>query len=153
MYVDASKPLLTQKQQYKDFTDRVRPSPPILRNAILSFAAGGAIALLGQGILAFCQGLGMPGAQAVSVTLATLVFLGTVFTAIGLYDEAAGWAGAGLLIPITGLANAMVAPAMEARREGLVIGVGTSVFSIAGPVIIFGVVWSWLAGLLYYSFR
>lgn len=153
LHVDPSKPLLTQKEQYKDFTNRVRPSPPIFRNAVLSFAVGGIIASVGQVLLMFYQGLGLSMSDAVSVTLATLILLGAIFTAIGLYDETSRWAGAGLLIPISGLANVMVAPAIEARREGLVVGVGADVFSVAGPVLVFGVVISWLAGLLYYLFR
>ncbi len=152
LHVDPSKPLLTQKHQYKDFVERVRPSPPIFRNAVLSFAVGGTIASVGQVLLMFYQSLGLSMSDAVSVTLATLILLGAVLTATGLYDKSCRWAGAGVLIPISGLANVMVAPAIEARREGLVVGVGADVFSIAGPVLVFGVVISWLAGLFYYLF-
>lgn len=154
MHVDTGQPFITQKQQYQEFADRVRPSPAILRNAVLAFAVGGATTLAGQIVLTLFEGrLGMPLFEAASATFIVFILLAQIFTATGLYDEGARWGGAGLIIPINGLANAMVASAMEARREGLVTGVGAGVFTTAGPVIIFGVVFSWLAGIVYYSFR
>lgn len=154
MHVDTKKPLLTQKKQYQDFVKRVRPSPAILRNALVAFAAGGAITLAGQIILTLFEGrLGMPLFEAASATFVVLILAAQVLTATGLYDEGARWAGAGLIVPITGLANAMAASAMESRREGFVVGVGANMFATAGPVILFGTLFSWLAGIIYYSFR
>jgi stage V sporulation protein AC len=91
--------------------------------------------------------------EAGAATSTVLVFLAALLTGLGVYDEIAKFAGAGSIVPITGFANSMVAPAMEYRGEGLVLGVGARLFTVAGPVLVFGIVTAWLVALLYYFFR
>lgn len=147
------QPLEIQKKQYKQMVDGVRPRPTLGRNVFWAFVVGGLIAVIGQFLMNFYQGRGLALPEAGAATSATLVFLAALFTGLGIYDEIARFAGAGSIVPITGFANSMVAPAMEYRGEGLVLGVGARLFTIAGPVLVFGIVTAWAAGLLYYFFR
>ena len=133
--------------------DEVNPRPPLARNIFGAFAIGGLIAVLGQLFLNLFQSWGLNIREAGAAMSATLVFLSALFTGLGIYDEIAKFGGAGTIVPITGFANAMVAPAMEYRAEGLVLGVGARLFTVAGPVLVFGIVARWLIGLLYYFFR
>ncbi|RJQ28784.1 MAG: stage V sporulation protein AC [Peptococcaceae bacterium] len=151
--MDDSMPLEKQKQQYNDMVNRIKPKPPVLRNVFWAFMTGGLISLLGQLILSFYRSQGLNLNDAGAATSATLVFLAAFLTGLGVYDEITRRAGAGSVVPITGFANSMVAPAMEYRAEGLVFGVGARLFTVAGPVLVFGMVTAWIAGILYYFFR
>jgi len=104
-------------------------------------------------MLNFFQGQGLSINDAGAATSSTLIFLAALFTGLGIYDEIAKYGGAGTIVPITGFANSMVSPAMEYRTEGFVLGVGAKLFTIAGPVLVFGIFSAWLAALLYYFFR
>ena len=116
---------------------------------VKAFVVGGLICCVGQGIGDALRALFVLTAEEVAAwTAILLVFLGALLTALGVYDRIGKYAGAGSVVPITGFANAMVAPVIEFRQEGLVTGVGAKMFSIAGPVIVFGVSASVLAGLL-----
>jgi len=142
-----------RKKQYKKLVDEIKPRPPLIRNTLGAFIFGGLIALMGQFLLNFFQGQGLPVNDAGAATSSTLVFLAALFTGLGIYDEIAKYGGAGTIVPITGFANSMVAPAMEYRAEGLVLGVGARLFSVAGPVLVFGIVTGWAIGIFYYIFR
>lgn len=149
---DPSKPLEMQKQQYQQLVNRMSPKPPVLRNCLWAFLVGGLICLIGQAFLSGFQRLGLSILDAGAATSVVLVLIAAFLTGLGLYDEIARFAGAGTIVPITGFANSMVAPALEARTEGLVLGVGARLFVIAGPILVFGIVTAWLAGMLYYFF-
>ena len=125
------------------------PRSRTLQSCLRAFWTGGLICCVGQGIGDALRALFVLTAEEVAAWPAILrVFLGGLLTALGVYDRIGKYAGAGSVVPITGFANAMVAPAIEFRQEGLVTGVGAKMFSIAGPVIVFGVSASVLAGLL-----
>jgi stage V sporulation protein AC len=139
--------------EYQDLINRVRPRHTYLKNAILAFMVGGAICLIGQFIFRIYTGQGMEQQQATSATSATMVFLGAFLTGIGVYDRIGKYGGAGSIVPITGFANSIVAPAMEARREGFVFGIGARMFTIAGPVLVYGFLTSVLIGIVYFLLR
>jgi stage V sporulation protein AC len=151
--MNMAQPLEIQKKQYKKLVDEIKPRPPLIRNTLGAFIFGGLIALIGQFLLSFFQGQGLSVNDAGTATSATLIFLAALFTGLGIYDEIAKYGGAGTIVPITGFANSMVSPAMEYRTEGLVLGVGARLFTIAGPVLVFGIFSAWLVALLYYFFR
>ncbi len=140
-------------KEYQALINRVRPGHKYLKNAVLAFLVGGTICLIGQIILIIYAGQGLGPQEAQAATTATMVFLGAFLTGIGVYDQIGKYGGAGSIVPITGFANSIVAPAMEARREGLVLGVGAKLFTIAGPVLVYGFLTSVLIGICYFLFR
>jgi len=129
--------------------EQMKPKPPVVRNTIWAFAVGGLITSLGQGLLLIFQGLGLAPPAAGTATSITLIFLASLLTGLGVYDEIARYAGAGTIVPITGFANSMVSPALEAKAEGLVLGVGARLFTVAGPILVFGIVTAWIVGLIH----
>lgn len=149
---DPSKPLEIQKRQYLQMVRRFTPRPPLLRNCLWAFAVGGLICAIGQAFLSFFQRFGLNALDAGAAASITLIFFAALLTGLGFYDEITRYAGAGTIVPITGFANFMVAPALEARTEGMVLGVGARLFTIAGPILVFGIVTAWLVGMLYYLF-
>lgn len=136
-----------ERARFQYLARRAEPPKPLLGNVIRAFVAGGLISLVGQIVLGFFLGKGMSAEKAASPTAVTMVFLGALFTALGLYDRLAKWAGMGAALPITGFSNSMVAPAMEFRTEGLVTGVGARIFQVAGPVLLYGLATSFLVGM------
>ena len=108
--------------------------------------------MLGQVILNWCQGMGMDEKTAGSWCSIILVFLSALTTGLNLYPKLAKWGGAGTLVPITGFANSVAAPAVEYQKEGQVFGIGCKIFTIAGPVILYGIFFSWLLGVIYWIF-
>lgn len=139
--------------EYQELINQIRPRHTFLKNAILAFLVGGTICLIGQLILQIYTGQGLELQQAQAATSATMVFLGAFLTGIGVYDRIGKYGGAGSIVPITGFANSIVAPAMEARREGFVFGIGAKMFTIAGPVLVYGFLMSVLIGISYFLFR
>ena len=117
-----------------------QPKTPIWRNVFWAFVVGGIIAVIGQWVMQWFIGQGMTPKDAAAPTAAVMVFLGALLTGLGVYDNIAKLGGMGAALPITGFANSIVAPAMEFQREGWVLGVGARMFSIAGPVIVYGVI-------------
>ena len=117
-------------------------------NCLRAFSVGGGICLLGQVILTLYTQLGIGEDEAKTLTSCTLIFVGVLLTAIGVYDKIAKRAGAGTLVPITGFANAMCSSAIEFKSEGFITGVGTKMFTIAGPVIVYGVAAATLYGVI-----
>lgn len=142
-----------QKQEYAEMVKQLRPKPRIWRNVFWAFIVGGFICLVGQFLLRFFLGLGLSINEAGSAASGTLVFIAALLTGLGVYDEISRFGGAGGIVPITGFANSMVSPALEYRAEGLVFGVGARLFTIAGPVLVWGIFTAWAAALLYYFFR
>lgn len=142
-----------QRINYQEMVTKTKPKPPVLRNLLGAFVFGGAICTFGQALFNFFSSLGLAKPEAGAATSVTLIFLAAILTGLGVYDSIAKYAGAGTIVPITGFANSMVAPALEYRREGLVFGVGQKMFSLAGPVLAFGLVTAWLVGLIAYLFK
>ncbi|MFZ5943444.1 MAG: stage V sporulation protein AC [Bacillota bacterium] len=126
------------------------PKIPVLKNAILAFLVGGTICAIGQVILNAIVANGVATKEATSITGIIMVFAGALLTGIGIYDEIGRFGGAGSMVPITGFANSIVSPALEFKKEGYVYGIGAKVFTIAGPVLLYGSLVSVIIGLLYY---
>ena len=140
---------MTQRE-YQKLVDEMSPRSPILKNCIWAFVSGGAICLLGQVLRNLYEGWGIETEQAGTLMSVTLVFLSALFTGLSLYDDLAKHAGAGTLVPITGFANAVCAPAVEFKTEGFVLGTAAKMFTIAGPVIVYGIAASVVYGLIYW---
>ena len=142
-----------KKQEYKEFAEKKLPPSNLLKNCIKAFLIGGGICVIGEGISSLYKFWGMDKELAGSATSITLIFLGILFTGLGLYSKLARHAGAGTIVPITGFANAVASPAIEAKTEGFILGVAAKIFTIAGPVIVYGTVASVIAGLGFYIFK
>ena len=140
---------MTEKA-YAKLVKEATPPSPLGKNCLWAFCVGGAICTLGQALGNGYQALGLSQEEASSWVSITLVALAALFTALSLYDDLAKHAGAGTLVPITGFANAITAPAVEFKTEGFVLGVGAKIFTIAGPVILYGVAASAVYGLIYW---
>ncbi|MBP3633935.1 MAG: stage V sporulation protein AC [Oscillospiraceae bacterium] len=138
------------KNDYGQYIKEFCPKSPMWMDVLKAFVIGGLICTLGQLILNGYTALGLDTEKAGTATSITLVFLSALLTGLSLYDDIAKHAGAGTLVPITGFANAVVAPAMEFRAEGFVLGVAAKLFTIAGPVIVYGVSASVVYGLIYW---
>lgn len=135
-------------QQYAEYVKRKSPSSPIWGDLLRAFLIGGAICALGQVITELWVLVGLEEAEAGTACSMSLVFLGALFTGLGVYDDAARLGGAGTLVPITGFANAVVSPALEFKSEGFITGTAAKMFIIAGPVIVFGTCASIIYGLI-----
>ena len=138
---------MTNKEYGQYVNSKSKPSP-LWKNLLWAFVTGGLICTGGQGLLNLLQACGMSETAAGTAVSVTLIFLAALFTGLGLFDKLAKHAGAGTLVPITGFANAMVAPALEFKSEGLVMGVGAKMFVIAGPVLVFGISAAVLYGVI-----
>lgn len=140
-------------QRYRETVKREAPKSKVLLQCIKAFCIGGLICLLGQGISDIYERLlHLSREHAATATSMTLVFLAALLTGFGVYDRIGSFAGAGTVVPITGFANSVVAPAMEFRAEGLVLGVGAKLFTLAGPVLVYGITASVVYGLIYWLF-
>lgn len=134
------------KQTYARFADAHAPRSPILKNCLFAFLVGGTICTLGQILRDVFQNVcSFDEETAGTLTSGSLILMAVVLTALGMFDKIAKHAGAGTLVPITGFANAVVSPAIDSRAEGLVLGVGAKIFTVAGPVLLYGT----LAGFVY----
>ena len=140
---------MTEKE-YARLVGEMAPKSPILKDCVLAFLVGGLICTLGQALLALYGALGLEKTDAATATSMTLVFLSALFTGLSLYDDLAKHAGAGTLVPITGFANAVAAPAVEFKTEGFILGTAAKMFTIAGPVIVYGVSASVVYGIIYW---
>ena len=142
-----------QLDRYKQLVDRMSPKSDMAKGLLRAFWVGGAICCLGQALQEAAKAfLHMNNTAAGTFCSTVLVFLTALLTGIGVFDRIGQYAGAGAFVPITGFANAMVSPAMEFRREGLVLGLGAKLFTIAGPVLVWGVSASVLVGIIYAIF-
>lgn len=137
-----------EPKRYRQLVKERLPKPNFPRGVSRAFLLGGSIALLGQFIYDMYRSMEPTQGEAVAATLATLILIGGILTALGVYDDLAEWGGAGAAVPITGFANTMVASAMEFRREGVVLGLASKMFVIAGPVIVFATIVGFIVGAL-----
>lgn len=137
-------------EEYKNLSKNLSEPSPIFKNCILAFLIGGLICAIGQGFIEFYLSLGLKSETSSTLCSVTLVFISTVLTGFGIYDEIAKHAGAGTLVPITGFANAVSSPAVEFKTEGLILGLGAKMFIIAGPVIVYGIAASVVYGVIYW---
>lgn len=138
------------QSKFKKLEEEIRPKPKLLRNCIMAFIVGGIICVVGQFIRNSFLYYGFSEEQVSTLTPMTMIFLGALLTGLGLYDKIAAKAGAGTIVPITGFANAIVSPAIEFKKEGFVMGVGAKMFTIAGPVLVYGTGTSVIVGIIYY---
>ena len=139
--------------EYDALTKRYSKNSKPWINVPKAFLIGGGICALGQGLIEFYTRLGLSPEVAPGACSMTLVVLSALCTGLGIYDQIARHAGAGTLVPITGFANAIAAPAVEFKTEGFILGVGAKLFTIAGPVIVYGLAASVVYGLIYYLFQ
>ena len=126
-------------KQYQEYLKSINPKSPLWKNVALAFLVGGAICCLGQALSDWYRFLGLKLEDAATATSVSLVFLSALFTGLGLYHKLARHAGAGTLVPITGFANAVASPAIDFRAEGVVTGTAVKMFTVAGPVLVFGI--------------
>jgi stage V sporulation protein AC len=139
---------MTEKE-YGKLVKQMAPKSPIWKDCLLAFLVGGSICTVGQGLMAL-YGNWLDKTDTATAVSMTLVALSALFTGLSLYDNLAKHAGAGTLVPITGFANSIAAPAVEFKTEGFILGVGAKMFTIAGPVIVYGVSASVVYGLIYW---
>lgn len=140
--------VVEDEAQYGQLVQRLLPKVRAGDLLLRAFLLGGALSVVGQFVLDFFTSIEPTEGQAAATTLATMILLGAVLTAFGVYDYLGEWGGFGAAVPITGFANSMVSAAMDFRREGFVLGMGSKMFVIAGPVIVFGIVTGIAAGCL-----
>ena len=136
------------KQEYQKFVQDRAESSPIVKDCLLAFAIGGGICVVGQAIMDGWTAMGLDKTDAGTATSICLVFLSVLLTGLNLYNKLARYGGAGTLVPITGFANAVASPAIDFKSEGLVTGMAAKMFTVAGPVIVFGVATSVIYGVV-----
>ena len=140
-------------QQYRALVARLTPSSRMARGYLRAFWVGGTICCLGQALTLWAEKLNLGEITAPMFTTSALIFLGTTLTGLGVYDVIGKYAGAGSAIPVTGFANSVAAPAIEFQREGPVMGVGARLFTLAGPVLAYGIASSVAVGVVYWLIR
>ena len=140
-------------EEYSGLVSQMTPKSRHLRGCLRAFWVGGAICVLGQLLTQLAVKIELGEVTAPMFTSAALIFLGTTLTGLGVYDRIGKYAGAGSIVPITGFANSVAAPAMEFRREGLVLGLGAKLFTLAGPVLTYGISASIVVGVIYWILR
>ena len=133
------------KEEYRRYSERHMPRSALVKNSLNAFWTGGLVCCLGQLIYDMWIKLGLAEQTAAGAESVCLIFLGALFTGLGIFDDIAAFAGAGVLVPITGFANSVTSPALEFKTEGFITGVGAKMFTIAGPVIVYGTT----AGMIY----
>lgn len=140
-------------EAYARLVSKMTPHSRHLRGCLRAFWVGGLICALGQGITQLAEPLKLCEDAAPMFTSSALIFLGTTLTGIGVYDRIGQYAGAGSIVPITGFANSVAAPALEYRREGMILGLGAKLFTISGPVLTYGITASILVGVVYWLLK
>ncbi len=144
---------MVEKTSYKQYVEKNMPKSHLLKECLLAFLVGGLICAFGEALNDFSKNILFLDEEGVNIfRSAVLIFLGALLTGIGVYDVIGRYAGAGSIVPITGFANSIVAPAMEYKWEGYILGVGAKLFTIAGPILVYGISSSIIAGLIYYIF-
>lgn len=137
-------------EDYSRLVSRLTPPSRHMRGCIRAFWVGGVICSIGQALTLLAEKLELTEMTAPMFTAVVLIFLGTTLTGIGVYDKIGRYAGAGSIVPITGFANSVAAPAIEYRREGIILGIGARIFQLAGPVLAFGITASMAVGFIYF---
>lgn len=143
----------SKKQEYNEYVKQVTPTHSLGAQMAKAFLTGGLICCLGQAILNYAGSLGLDEKTAGAWCSLLLVFASALLTGFNLFPSIAKWGGAGALVPITGFANSVTAPAIEYQKEGQVFGIGCKIFTIAGPVILYGIFTSWVLGLGYWALK
>ena len=138
------------KNKYKQMAKEAAPKSEIFKNCLKAFLVGGIICDIGQLIMNIIENFGYPKEQVANIVPIIMVFLGALLTGTGIYSKLASFGGAGTVVPITGFSNAVVAPAIEFKKEGYIFGVAAKMFTIAGPVLVYGIGTSVIIGILYY---
>ena len=144
-----AQPDVQQKQEYEQYVKSVTPTHNLWAQMGKAFLTGGIICCIGQFILNTCENYGLDKDTSGGWCSMLLILLSVILTGFNIYPSIANWGGAGALVPITGFANGVAAPAIEFQKEGQVFGIGVKIFTIAGPVILYGIFSSFLAGLIY----
>ena len=142
-----------QQQEYNAYVKQVTPTHSLWANMAKAFLVGGIICTIGQVILNIAGNMGLDQETAGSWNSMILIFSSILLTGLNIYPSIAKWGGAGALVPITGFANSVAAPAIEFKKEGQVFGIGCKIFTIAGPVILYGIFTSWVLGLIYWALK
>lgn len=137
-------------REFQTISKEMAPKPKYFKNIILAFIVGGIICTIGQFILNMLLKFGVDEESAKQWLPIIMIFIGALLTGFGVYDKIASFAGAGTVVPITGFSNAVVSPAIEFKKEGFVFGVAAKMFTIAGPVLVYGIGTSVIIGLVYY---
>lgn len=140
-------------EEYINYVSEKSPKSNLMIDCLKAFAIGGLICTIGQCFLNLYKYLGADKETASTLVTVTMVFLGSLLTGLNIYPKIAKHGGAGTLVPVTGFSNAVAAPALEAKTEGYVLGVGAKIFTIAGPVILFGTLSSLLCGIIYFFIK
>ncbi len=138
------------KDQYSKYVEEVSPKSKLLSNVLKAFLVGGIICDIGQLFINLLKNRGLDNDAVSAITSIIMIFLAALLTGLNVYDEIGKFAGAGSIVPITGFANSVVSPAMEFKSEGYVLGMGAKMFIVAGPVIVYGICSSILAGIIHY---
>lgn len=138
------------KKDFEILSNKMKPKPKVFKNCVRAFIIGGLICVIGQFILNMLIKFGVPKDDAPTWLPIIMIFIGAFLTGIGVYDKIAAIAGAGTIVPITGFSNSIVSPAMEFKKEGFVMGIGSKMFTIAGPVLVYGISTSIVIGIIYY---
>ena len=138
-----------RNESYNDYVEQVTPKHSCLKNCAQAFVTGGIICTIGQAVMNMYM-LWNDKDTAAAWTTLTLVLISVILTALNIYPSITKWGGAGSLVPITGFANSVAAPAIEFKKEGYGFGVGCKIFTIAGPVILYGILLSWMLGIIYW---
>ena len=141
---------LDSKQDYQNYVDKKSPNSPILKNCFNAFWVGGLICSIGQIIFEVCKINGIDETNSYTIVSMVLIFCSAFLTSLNIFNKIGKFAGAGSLIPITGFANSIVSPAMEYKSEGYVMGVGGKMFTVAGPVLVYGISSSIIVGIIYF---
>ena len=141
------------KKNYKKYAEGRAQKSPIAKDCVNAFLVGGTICALAEGLKELYIFAGITEENAGTFTSITLVFLAALFTGLGWFKSIAKFAGAGTLVPITGFANAVVSPAIDSKAEGFVLGVGAKIFTVAGPVLLYGIFSGWIYGLIYWVYN
>lgn len=140
-------------KEYDMYVKKKTPNSRTWKNCLFAFFIGGSICVIGQLLLNFYCYLGIDTQTSYTLITVTMVFAGTFLTGLNIYPKIAKYAGAGTLVPVTGFANAVAAPAIEAKTEGFITGVGAKIFTIAGPVILYGTIASVISGIIYFFMK
>lgn len=143
----------TRDEKYNAYVENITPKHNMLVNLWNAFWIGGLICTLGQVFIQLYKSMGADKDLANSYTTISLIFLSILMTGFNLYDKLAKYGGAGTVVPITGFANSVAAPAIEYKKEGQVFGIGCKIFTISGPVILYGIFSSWVYGIVYYIWK
>ncbi|MBR5472695.1 MAG: stage V sporulation protein AC [Clostridia bacterium] len=142
--------MLPDKKKYSEMTKKASPPSPKVKDFVWAYCVGGAICVIGQLFNALYTKLGLDEKVVKMAVPVSIIFLAALLTGLGVFDKIAKRAGAGTLVPITGFANAVVSPAIEFKNEGYILGVGAKIFTIAGPVIMYGTIASVIYGVVYW---